>query len=549
VIQGEKSEDAVDRPLPLLKRLVHCSLPFILCFLLLQAGCAGKSKIPAAQEPPPQAAPIEAPAREFVSWPDSVIYFVIVDRFADGDPSNNSNVDKSGKGTFHGGDLKGLIANLDQISDLGASAIWITPVVKNIDGFVTGAGFPDWGYHGYWADDFYQIDPRFGTEADLKTLVDECHKRGIRLLLDVVYNHAGYESHYLTDPKTKEWFRSESLGTCGTDDLTSCLAGLPDFKTELPEVADYLMTAHLSLAKRTGLDGFRLDTVKHVQHAFWQEHRQRIRKEIGQNFFLIGEVWGGDPQVLDPWFEGDEMDSGFDFSFQGNVVSFLLGRGRTIAFDRYLKQREKTRKGYLISHFLSSHDVPGALMQLNYDTDLFRLAALLQFTSIGTPVIYYGEEVARRGGDWPDNRSDMPWGEMKIEPGTGQPRDETLRTDYKRLLEIRKQHPALSRGIHTALSTEGDLLVFSQSEPDSNDTVIVAVNRGATAASAKVPLPANWSGALIKDIWNGENIAASGTEIELSVPPKSARIVTAQSTGNLSFWLTVRRALARASPS
>jgi alpha-amylase len=237
--------------------------------------------------------------------------------------------------------------------------------------------------------------------------------------------------------------RTEALGTCGQDDLTSCLSGLPDFKTELPEVDDYLMKAHLGLAKRVGLDGFRLDTVKHVDHPFWKEHRQRIRNEIGNNFFLLGEVWGGDPNVLDPWFEGDEIDAGFDFSFQGNVISFLLGRGRTIAFDRYLKSREKIRDGYLVSQFLSSHDVNGALNQFGGDVNLFRLAALLEFTSIGIPMIYYGEEVARIGGDWPDNRSDMPWGDLDILPGKNKPRDENLRKDYQKLIAIRHAHLSL----------------------------------------------------------------------------------------------------------
>ncbi|HEY7162446.1 MAG TPA: alpha-amylase family glycosyl hydrolase, partial [Acidobacteriota bacterium] len=290
----------------------------ITALLSIFPACAVKDHIPASPTSTAATAP-QTQLQGKEAWSDAVLYFVIVDRFADGDPSNNQNVDINAKGTFHGGDLKGLINNLNQIADLGVTAIWITPVVKNIDGFVTGAGFPDWGYHGYWADDFYKIDSRFGTEDDLKILVQECHKRGIKLLLDVVYNHCGYDSQYTKNPETKGWLRTEALGTCGQDDLTSCLSGLPDFKTELPEVADYLMKAHLGLAKRVNLDGFRLDTVKHVDHPFWKEHRQRIRNEIGENFFLLGEVWGGDPNVLDPWFEGDEIDAGFDFSFQGNV--------------------------------------------------------------------------------------------------------------------------------------------------------------------------------------------------------------------------------------
>jgi alpha-amylase len=462
-----------------------------------------------------------------MDWSEGILYFAIIDRFADGDPKNNIQIDRSAKGTFHGGDIKGLIEHLDEIAELGVNALWVTPVVKNIDGFVTGAGFPDWAYHGYWADDFLILDPRFGTEEELKMLAAECHKRNIRLLLDVVYNHAGYNSQYVTNPQTKDWLRSEDRGSCGQDDLTSCLAGLPDFKTELPQVADYLLDAQLTHAKRTGLDGFRLDTVKHVDHPFWKEHRERTRNELAPHFFLLGEVWGGDPQVLDPWFAGDEMDAGFDFSFQGSVISFLKGRGRSVAFDRYLKSREKIRDGYHVSHFLSSHDVPGALFQLEGDKELFRLAAILQFTSIGIPMIYYGEEVGRAGGDWPENRSDMPWGDRNIQPGAGQPRDESLREDYRKLVSIRKSHPALWRGVHTGLNTEGDALVYSQYDAETKDMVIVAMNRGSNSANISIPVPPEWAGKTIHDAWNDAPFPSRDT-LDITIDPRSARILIAQ---------------------
>ncbi|HET8797985.1 MAG TPA: alpha-amylase family glycosyl hydrolase [Thermoanaerobaculia bacterium] len=484
---------------------------------------------PAEQAQTPVVATSIAPspavqAKPLPEWPDAVLYFVVLDRFADGDRGNNAHVDLAAKGTFHGGDLAGLVEQLDEIASLGATALWITPVVDNIDGFVTGAGFPDWGYHGYWADDFTKVDPRFGSEEQLKTLVDEAHKRGIRVLLDVVYNHAGYNSRYLTDPKTKSWLRSNETGTCGNDDITSCVAGLPDFRTEIPEVRDYVIGAQLPRAKNAGLDGYRLDTVKHVTHEFWQEHRRRVDEELGKDFFLLGEVWGGDAQSLDPWFAGDEMDGGFDFSFQGSVIGWLQGRGRTVAFDRYLKLREKVRPGYLLAHFLSSHDVRGGLDILEGDKQLFRLAALLQFTSAGIPTIYYGEEVGRPGGDWPDNRSDMPWGSKNVLPGAGKPRDETLRADYVKLISIRKAHPALSRGIHTALSTTGDLLVFSRKHEE--DEVIVAVNRGSDAAEMNVVAPARWEVGTVTDEWTAERVSVVGGMIRASVPAKGARILT-----------------------
>ena len=501
------------------------SLPALLALAL--AASAAPSATAAARAHAASAAKprASAPAPIARPWSDEILYFVLVDRFADGDKSNDANADPAGKGTFHGGDLRGLTAHLDEIASLGATAIWINPLVKNIDGHVDGVGFPDWGYHGYWADDFTRLDPRFGSEADLKALVDACHARGIRVLLDVVYNHAGYGTHYLTDPKMRGWLRDPAKGECGKDDLTQCIGGaLPDFRTELPEVSKWLMDQQLGWAKRSGVDGFRLDTVKHVSHAFWQEHRKRTRAEVSPNFFLLGEVWGGDQDVLDPWFEPDELDAGFDFGFQGSAIGFVQGRGRTVAFNRYLEQRSKVKRpGHLVAHYLSDHDVPGGLFLLGGDVALFRLAAVLELTSSGLPVIYYGEEVGRPGGKWPDNRSDMPWGDRDILPGKGLPRNEALRRDYQKLIAIRKAHPALSRGTHQGLSTDGDVYVFARRE--GSDAVVVAINRGAAKAVVTVPAPAEWGARPVVDLLGGDALQREGATLSIPLDGRSARIL------------------------
>jgi alpha-amylase len=302
------------------------------------------------------------------------------------------------------------------------------------------------------------------------------------------------------------------------------VAGLPDLRTELPRVAKHLMDAHLGLAQRVGLEGFRLDTVKHVGMEFWREHRAQVRARLGHDFFLLGEVWGGDTDVLDPWFAADALDAGFDFSFQGNVIGFLQGRGRTVGFDRYLQSRERVRPGYLLSHFLSSHDVPGALHQLGGDLDRFRLAAVLQFTAAGLPLVYYGEEVARPGGDWPDNRSDMPWGDRAIRPGAGLPRDERLRADYRRLIAIRRAHPSLWRGRRESLKSDGDLLVFARHDEASGDSALVAVNRGDAAATFELPLPATWSGRTVQEAWRETPVVVRDGTLAATVPGRQAVI-------------------------
>jgi glycosidase len=497
-------------------------------FALAVSGCASQSVSPTVETGvvPNAPAAIESPRHE--QWSDAVVYFVIVDRFADGEPANNVEVDPTRPGHFHGGDFRGLTEHLDEIADLGVTAVWITPVVTNIPHAVTGAGFPDYGYHGYWADDFTTVDPRFGTEDELREFVEACHRRGIAVLLDVVYNHSGYESSFVKDERYWPWIRV--YGECGDDDLTQCVGGLPDFRTELPEVRRYLLDAQLDMAERLGVDGFRLDTVKHVSHEFWQQHREETRQRLGDDFFLLGEVWGGDPDVLDPYFAADEMDAGFDFSFQGNALAWVQGRGRTIAFNRYLERRHRTRDGYHLAHYLSSHDVPTAPHLLNGDAAAFLLATTIQLATVGIPVLYYGEEVGRRGGDWPDNRSHMPWGTRDIQPGAGVERDDELRTAVTQLISIRREYPALSRGRYEAVSHDGDVLAFARIvDNDAVDPVLVLLNRSESPAEPAIQLPESFAGRSLYDVGNENQIQIrdDGTP-DVAVPARSARILVAR---------------------
>jgi len=466
-------------------------------------------------------------------WADAVLYFVILDRFADGSTANDTNVDRNNPGGFHGGDFVGLTQQLDEIASLGATALWITPVVRQVDycppaqpptGItVPGGWFEHCAFHGYWADDFTKIDPRFGTEAELKQLVDAAHARGMKVLLDVVYNHVGYDASYLRNPATAAWVRTQPVD-CAVDAIHCQVGGLPDLKTELPAVQDYLFDAHMGLARRVGLDGFRLDTVKHVEHEFWQRQRQQTRERIGRNFFLLAEVWGGSAQVLDEYFADDEVDAGFDFTFKGSCESFVQGKGRTIAFASYLEKRHKVREGHYLAHYLSSHDEPMALYELKGDKDAFRLCVALQMTSLGIPTIYYGEEVARAGSVWPLNRNDMPWGKRAVLPGKGVERDEAMRDYYRKLIETRRAHRALSAGGFKRLASDGDLLVFERDDAASSDAVVVAVNRGATDANASVAAPVAWAGSAVREAITGTAAAVTGGQLTVTVPARQARV-------------------------
>lgn len=499
-----------------------------LCALLL-AACATP---PAPRTPgaPPDASP-PAPLQGR-HWADEVLYFVLLDRFADGDPSNNRGVDRRNPGGWHGGDLKGLTQQLDELKDLGVTALWINPVqLQQARGMPAQApGTPSFtheGFHGYWIHDFEQLDPHFGTEADLKSLVAQAHRRGIKVLLDVVVNHAGYTSSY-TGRKTatgESWLRVGE-GNCEVDPVRCAVGGLPDFKTEIPEVRDHVIGANIALAKRSGVDGFRIDTYKHVASEAWAEHRRRTRAELGKDFFLLAEYWGGTAQSLDGFFERDEVDGGFDFSFKGSCEAWVSGRGRSVAYGAYLRGRHQVRPGYILAHYLSSHDEPMMLGNLQGDRERFRICAALQMSSLGMPVIYYGEEVARGGHDWPFNRNDMPWGGRDILPGKGIARDEALRSYYQQLIRIRQEHPALRRGDYTLLTQPADpALAFARRDAASGDQVIVLANREDKPLMADVALPAGWPAHPVRDRLGNTTATVADGRLKIELAPKSVRIV------------------------
>ena len=469
-------------------------------------------------------------------WSREVLYFVLIDRFADGDPSNNRGVDRGNPGGWHGGDLKGLTQQLDELKDLGVTALWINPVQQQqARGMpAQAAGVPSFtheGFHGYWMHDFEAMDPHFGSVDDLKNLVDEGKKRGIKVLLDVVLNHTGYTSSY-TGRKTaagESWLRVGE-GNCEVDPITCAVGGLPDLKTEIPEVRDHLINANIALARKTGVAGFRIDTYKHVTSEFWLEHRKRTRAELGPDFFLLAEYWGGTAQSLDGFFQRDEVDSGFDFSFKGSCEAWVQGRGRTVAYGAYLRSRHSVRPGYVLAHYLSTHDEPMMLGNLGGDRARFRVCAALQMASLGMPVIYYGEEVARGGHEWPMNRNDMPWGARDILPGKGIVRDEGLRDFYKLLLRVRKEHPALTQGNYTLLTQPQDAaLAFARRDAASGDQVLVIANREDKAVAVDIAVPTDWPARPARDHLSGESVNAAEGRIKLEMAPKSVRIITTAS--------------------
>lgn len=496
--------------------------------------------------------PVSPPATqpEF-SYHNANIYFVMVDRFNNGDTSNDQSYSRQKDhqqevGTFHGGDLKGVISKLDYIKSLGTDAIWLSPIVEQVHGFVGGGesgSFPFYSYHGYWTRDFTKIDQNFGDEDDLRTLVTEAHKRGIKILLDAVINHAGYSTladmqfdnlevvnrdsmtaswaQWKPQPNQNwhsynnhidyqseqwlnwwgpEWVRAGLPGYSkpGSSDTTMNLAGLPDFLTESSQhvsppqwlldnpdtrvvakdnytVADYLVEWQSDWVKRFGIDGFRVDTVKHVEGDVWLKLKQAAsdglttwreqNNQQGVPFWMMGEVWGHSA------YRSPYADQGFDALINFDMQK-KLDKGAAC-----FSQMQDTYQNYADSIQSTADFTPVSYMS-SHDTELFynrfksfemqRNAANALLLSPGAIQIYYGDEVGRELGPYADDfhqgtRSDMLW---QLDNNRKQ-----LLSHWQRVGKFRQNHPAIGAGKHQQISNE-QAYVFSRTLGE--DKVVVA---------------------------------------------------------------------------
>ncbi|MBW3695432.1 alpha-amylase [Vibrio sp. T187] len=471
------------------------------------------------------------------------IYFVMVDRFKNADPSNDFSYGRKpdGKdevGTFHGGDLKGVIEKLDYIQSLGTDAIWLSPIVEQVHGFVGGGdsgSFPFYAYHGYWTRDFTKIDENFGSEQDLKTLVAEAHKRGIKVLLDAVINHSGYSTladlqfdgidvvantmelpnrwsdwaplsgsqnwhsyHQHIDYKSdnwSEWWGSDWVRTGlpgydapGSSDISMSLAGLPDFKTESNQavvppqwlldnpgtrvvakegysVADYLVEWQSDWVKRFGIDGFRVDTVKHVEGDVWQRLKKSATESLelwreqngkdGAPFWMMGEVWGHSA-YRSPYFD-DGFDALINFDMQKKLDKGAVCFSEMAdTYQSYSESIQESEDFNPVS-YMSSHDTELFFSRFK-SYQLQKQAANALFLSPGAIQVYYGDEVGRNIGPYADDfhqgtRSDMIW-DLSLEK-------KKLLEHWQTLGQFRQRHPAIGAGVHQVLA-DNDGYVFSR---------------------------------------------------------------------------------------
>jgi len=447
-----------------------------------------------------------------------VLYLIMTDRFADGNPANNQpGFDRAAPRGWHGGDLAGIQQHLDYLHELGVTALWTTPVASN-------GAMPD-SYHGYAATDLYAVDAHFGTLDEYRRLSDALHARGMKLVIDLVPNHLGVQHPWIADPPAPEWFHGTLQTHRGTEydfrqlvdphaprQAWSAITtgwftdAMPDLNQENPLVSRYLIQNALWWVETANLDGIRLDTFPFVDRAFWRDFHAALHSAY-PHMTTVGEIFNRDAEITS-FFAGGAahrgIDTGLDTPFDFPVYFTLrdvLAHGKPMTdLAKVLGQDALYPHPERLASFIGNHDTSRFLTDAGGSVPKLKLALGLLLTLRGMPQLYSGDEIGMSGGDDPDNRHDFPGGFAKdprnafTKAGrTAQEQDLFAWTSG--LLALRAAHPELQTGIEHNLFADADSFVFVRATADaacspdhSNLRLLTVVNKAQTINHVELPV-------------------------------------------------------------
>jgi glycosidase len=565
------------------------------------------------------AAEVATLARRVATPRHENFYFVMTDRFANGDKANDTGgltggrlvtgFDPTDKGFFHGGDLAGLESHLDYIKGLGTTAIWLTPSFVNRP--VQGSGEDaSAGYHGYWITDFTRIDPHFGDNAQMRRLIAAAHAKGMKVYFDIVTNHTAdiidakrgihayitkadapyktadgtvfddaavadsadfpamnlasfpytpvFRSKADATAKTPGWLNDPTLyhnrGDStfeGESSTYGDFGGLDDLFTENPKVLEGMIAIYEKWID-LGIDGFRIDTVKHVNIGFWQKFGPALmdyaQARGKTDFFMFGEVYDTSPAAMSEYSTVGRLPATLDFGFQSAAVDFVSGHPPTVLHDLYAADGDyldADSNAYALTTFLGNHDMGriGSFLvgAADDDADLLKrdeLAMSLMYLTRGQPVTYYGDEqgLIGWGGD-KDAREDLfatkveQYATERVIVGTPGARDRFDATSplYRHiaaLTQLRAANPALADGIQIeryAAQDEG-VYAFSRIDRDTGVEYLVAANNAKTEQRVTIPTASKGlSFSVIRG--SGGGMAGADGRVEIVVPPRDVVVL------------------------
>ncbi|MFE5245078.1 MULTISPECIES: pullulanase-type alpha-1,6-glucosidase [unclassified Streptomyces] len=585
-----------------------------LCAALLPVvPAATASAAPRPPAPPSDAKLAKEPARHDLTREQ--FYFVLPDRFANGDTSNDrggltgsrleTGFDPTDKGFYQGGDLKGLTQRLDYIKGLGTTAIWLAPIFKNRPVQGTGDNASA-GYHGYWITDFTQVDPHFGTNADLTKLIDKAHGKGMKVFFDVITNHTadtvdyaekkyGYKPKgafpYLdeegrpfddtqgveevdedsfpytpenTGKKVPAWLNDTTMyhnrgdsTYAGESTEYGDFSGLDDLWTERPEVVSGMEKIYEKWVRDFDIDGFRIDTVKHVDLDFWTQWATALdgyaAKHGRDDFFMFGEVYSADTAITSPYVTRGRLDATLDFPFQEAARQYAsqgapASKLAAVYGDDYRYTTDKAN-AYEQVTFLGNHDMGRIGTFLKQDNpkagdaellDRARLANELMFLGRGNPVIYYGDEqgYTGAGGDkdarqtlfaskTADYLDDDQIGTDRTHASDAYDTTHPLYRSIAALSKLTREHPALRDGTQTERYAKDSVYAFSRTDTKRPYEYLVATNNGTETRT--VELTTESAGMNFRTLYGGSGTVRSGADktVKVTVPALSSVVLRA----------------------
>ncbi|WP_156009450.1 glycoside hydrolase family 13 protein [Streptococcus ruminantium] len=408
------------------------------------------------------------------AWVSGTVWYQIFpDRFARGKASEAKQTFREwnpdlapSPNDFFGGDLAGIIEHLDYLQDLGITGLYLCPIFKAPSN------------HKYDTSDYYQIDPQFGTNEELKQLVSKAHQRGMRVMLDAVFNHIGYQSKQWQDVLEKgehsiyrDWFHIDRFPLVEEKNGQECVnyqtfafqKEMPKLNTAHPEVKAYLLYIARFWIEECDIDAWRLDVANEIDHQFWKEFRKTVLS-IKPDLFILGEIW----HSAQSWLVGDEHHSVMNYPLASAIKSFFLtGELTDKEFIASLNSQRFTYRQQVrevLFNLLDSHDTERISTTAKGDKNAIKAALVALFFQVGSPCIYYGTEVGLSGGEDPDCRRVMPWKKEQ--------QDEELLAFVTKLIHLRQTYQTIiQNGKFSLESTEERLLRMTYANEDKSITL------------------------------------------------------------------------------